>query len=178
MITLMAFILQMWEPSGNTSEIWKCRPDRRREGKKGYLFWRVNFFDVKFPMAWPSLGLDFRFIRDLWWAASSVDICSPPTMIGNAVLDKIHLRASYTQLKFLLCSENVIKTFDKVWQQDLSSYFHWNVGKTLFLTLFINSKTLLLFYNNLHYWYFHNDSVNLYTSRQIFPVLRNLTIMP
>ncbi len=96
MITLMAFILQMWEPSGNTNEIWKCRPDQWEEGKKGYLFRRVNFFDVKFPMARPSLGLDFWFIRDLWWGANLMGLCLYPhsrliipIMIVNVLLDKI-----------------------------------------------------------------------------------------
>lgn len=71
----------------------QARPERRR--KKGYLFWRGNFFDVKFPMAWPSFGSDFRFIREPWSGAKVTDICLfphngliVPIMIVNVLPDK------------------------------------------------------------------------------------------
>lgn len=51
----------------------QARPERR--GEKGYLYWRVNFSDVKIPMAWPSLGTDFRLLRDLRSETDLINIC-------------------------------------------------------------------------------------------------------
>lgn len=70
----------------------QARPERT--GEKGYLFWRLNYFDVKFPMLWSSLGLDSRFISDLWSGASLIHIClclhvPTPIILVNVLLDKI-----------------------------------------------------------------------------------------
>lgn len=71
----------------------QARPERRAN-----LFWSVNFFDVKFPMAWPDLDLIW-FIRGFWSEARLMD--------ATACTNTVHV---YVEMLFNLLFQLVNKT--------------------------------------------------------------------